>query len=101
MAVSNLILIIFLSFALPCMDFKHNIIQWNCRGLKPKFDEISLLLSQQKPSVFCLQETFLKPDDKITLKGLTSIIIYILTARDLLAVVLFLLNLLVHNEIYS
>ena len=69
MAVSNLILIIFLSFNLPCMDFKHNIIQWNCRGLKPKFDEISLLLSQQKPSVFCLQETFLKPDDKITLKG--------------------------------
>ena len=83
------------------MDFKHNIIQWNCRGLKPKFDEISLLLSQQKPSVFCLQETFLKPDDKITLKVLTSIIIYILTARDLLAVVLFLLNLLVLNEIYS
>ena len=69
MAVSNLILIIFLSFALPCMDFKHNIIQWNCRGLKPKFDEISLLPIQQKPSVFCLQETFLKPDDKITLKG--------------------------------
>ena len=62
MAVSNLILILFLSLTLPCMDFKHNIIQWNCRGLKPKFDEISLLLSQQKPSVFCLQETFLKPD---------------------------------------
>ena len=69
MAVSNLILILFLSLTLPCMDFKRNIIQWNCRGLKPKFDEISLLLSQQKPSAFCLQETLLKPDDKITLKG--------------------------------
>ena len=50
-------------------DFKHKIIQWNCRGLKPKFDEISLLLLQHNPSVFCLQETFLKPDDKVTLKG--------------------------------
>ena len=51
------------------MDFKHNIIQWNCRGLKPKFDEIKLLLSQHKSSVLCLQETFLKRDDTITLKG--------------------------------
>ena len=50
------------------MDFKHNIIQWNCRGLIPKFDEMYLLLSQNKPSVFCLQETFLKHDDTITLK---------------------------------
>ena len=69
MKVSNLrIYLLILSF-LSVMDYKHTIIQWNCRGLKPKFDEISLLLSQQKPSVFCLQETFLKPDDKISLKG--------------------------------
>ena len=34
------------------MDFKHKIIQWNCRGLKPKFDEISRLLLQHNPSVF-------------------------------------------------
>ena len=51
------------------MDFKHNIIQWNCRGLKPKFDEIKLLLSHHKSSVICLQETFLKRDDTISLKG--------------------------------
>ena len=51
------------------MDFKHNISQWNCRGLKPKFDEITLLLSQHKSSVLFLQETFLKRDDAITLKG--------------------------------
>ena len=30
------------------MDFKHKIIQWNCRGLKPNY---------------------LKPDDNISLKG--------------------------------
>ena len=63
-----LVYLLFLSI-LPLMDFKHSIIQWNCRGLKPKFDEISLLLSQHKASVLCLQETFLKLDDKITLKG--------------------------------
>ena len=51
------------------MNFKHKIIQWNCRGLKPKFDEISIILEQHKPSIFCLQETFLKPNDNVTLKG--------------------------------
>ena len=69
MKVSNLLLLSLLSTIKTDMDFKHKIIQWNCRGLKPKLDEISLLLTQQKPSVFCLQETFLKPDDTITLKG--------------------------------
>ena len=69
MKVSNYFVLIIYSFLITNMDFKHNIIQWNCRGLKPKLDEISLLISQYNPSVFCLQETFLKPDDTITLKG--------------------------------
>ena len=69
MKVSILLLLYILSLFMQEMDFKHKIIQWNCRGLKPKFDEISLLLLQHNPSVFCLQETFLKPDDKVTLKG--------------------------------
>ena len=34
-----LLLIIFSS-----MDFKHKIIQWNCRGLKPNYNEVSLLI---------------------------------------------------------
>ena len=42
------------------MDFKHKIIQWNCRGLKPNYNEVS---------VFCFQETFFKPDDNISLRG--------------------------------
>ena len=25
------------------MDFKHKIIQWNCRGLKPNYNEMSLM----------------------------------------------------------
>ena len=51
------------------MDFKHKIIQWNCRDLKPNYNEVSLLISEYNPSVFCFQETFLKPDDNISLKG--------------------------------
>ena len=58
------LLILFLS-----MDFKHKIIQWNCRGLKPHYNEVSLLISEYNPSVFCFQETFLKPDDNISFKG--------------------------------
>ena len=51
------------------MDFKHIIIQWNCQGLKPNYNEVSLLISEYNPSVFCFQETFLKPDDNISLRG--------------------------------
>ena len=69
MKVSNLIIILSLYFLMGEMNFKHKIIQWNCRGLKPKFDEISIILEQHKPSIFCLQETFLKPNDNVTLKG--------------------------------
>ena len=31
--------------------------------------EASLLISEPNPSVFCFQETFLKPDDNISLTG--------------------------------
>ena len=51
------------------MGSKYKIIQWNCRGVKPRFEELLLLLSLLRPSVFCLQETFLKPNDTFTLKG--------------------------------
>ena len=50
------------------MGSKYKIIQWNCRGVKPRFEELLLLLSLLRPSVFCLQETFLKPNDTFTLK---------------------------------
>ena len=55
------------------MDSKHKIIQWNCRGLKPNYNEVSLLISEHKPSIFCFQDTFLKPDDNISLKGFNTI----------------------------
>ena len=63
------IILVFLLILFSSMDFKHKIIQWNCRGLKPNYNEVSLLISEYNPSVFCFQETFLKPDDNISLRG--------------------------------
>ena len=40
------------------------IIQWNCRGLKINFIEITLLVQKFNPIAFCLQETHLKTADK-------------------------------------
>ena len=47
---------------------KYRLIQWNCRGIKPRYEELLLLLTLLRPSVFCLQETYLKPEDNFTLK---------------------------------
>ena len=63
------IILVLLLILFSSMDFKHKIIQWNCRGLKPNYNEVSLLVSEYNPSVFCFQETFLKPDDNISLRG--------------------------------
>ena len=45
-----------------------SIIQWNCRGLKPNYDEVSLLLTSHNPAAMCLQETFLKDTDTVSFK---------------------------------
>ena len=63
------IILVLLLILFSSMDFKHKIIQWKCRGLKPNYNEVSLLISEYNPSVFCFQETFLKPDDNISLQG--------------------------------
>ena len=34
-----------------------NIIQWNCRGYKPNYEELKILIQDLKPSVIALQET--------------------------------------------
>lgn len=36
------------------------IIQWNCRGIKPNYNELLILISLFNPAIICLQETFLK-----------------------------------------
>ena len=34
-----------------------SIVQWNCRGLRANYNELSLLISKLNPSALCLQET--------------------------------------------
>ena len=46
-------------------------IQWNCRGLKVNFNELSLLTKNHCPVAICLQETHLKETDKFTIKNYT------------------------------
>ena len=46
-----------------------HIIQWNCRGLKTNFIEISLLVQAFLPVALCLQETHLKETDQINLNN--------------------------------
>ena len=53
--VNLTIILVSLIILFSSMDFKHKIIQWNCRGLKPNYN--------------CFQKTFLKPDDNISLRG--------------------------------
>ena len=47
----------------------NSVIQWNCRGLRTNFDELSLLIVKHNPLAVCLQETFLKDTDNITIRG--------------------------------
>ena len=47
----------------------NSVIQWNCRGLRPNFDELSILIVKHTPLAACLQEMFLKDTDNITVRG--------------------------------
>ena len=44
---SNLtIILVPLLILFSSMDIKHKIIQWNCQGLKPNYNEVYLLISE-------------------------------------------------------
>ena len=51
---------------------KYRLIQWNCRCIKPRYEESLLLLTLLRPSVFCLEETYLKPEDNFTFKSFNT-----------------------------
>ena len=56
-----------------------NILQWNCRGIKPNFCEFRLLCDQHDPILCCLQETFLSSTD-FNIRGFSS---YHYTSQDI------------------
>jgi exonuclease III len=43
-------------------------IQWNCRGFRVNFNELSLLIQNHNPGALCLQETHLKDTDNTSIK---------------------------------
>ena len=47
----------------------HKIIQWNCRGYKANYNKLQLLITEQNPTVICLQETLKKSNDKTNMKN--------------------------------
>ena len=56
-----------------CLDqlqskMSNKIIQWNCRGIRAKYEELFLFLNKYNPKVVCLQETFLKDKNQLNIK---------------------------------
>ena len=59
-----------------------SIVQWNCRGVRPNFEEIKSLLIDYNPVAVCLQETFLKDTDTINFKGFDMYSVFSTSTRD-------------------
>ena len=53
------------------MEPKKNksILQWNCRGIRPNFEEIKNLIFNFKPYILALQETHFKDIDIVNIRG--------------------------------
>ena len=43
-----------------------SIIQWNCRGLRNKYEEIQIFIKDYNPIAICLQETFVPENVSVT-----------------------------------
>ena len=46
-----------------------SILQWNCHGFRPNFEEIRTLIFNFKPHILTLQETHFKDIDNINIRG--------------------------------
>ena len=47
----------------------HFILQWNCRGLKPNYQDLQSIIRWRSPLLICLQETKLSPSTTCSIKG--------------------------------
>ena len=46
-----------------------SIVQWNCRGFRPNFEEIKNLISNFRPYILALQATHFKDSDNVHIRG--------------------------------
>lgn len=51
------------------MNKLHNIIQWNCNGVKHYYVDLKHIMTESSPFCICLQETHLKPGEEFHLRG--------------------------------
>ena len=49
------------------------ILQHNCRGARANYHELLVFLSEEKPDVVCLNETFLRADTDFHIPGYTIV----------------------------
>ena len=63
-------------------ETKQNIIQWNCRGIKPNYEEIKCIMTNYDPDIIYLQETLLRETDNINFKGSVTYNQTNISARD-------------------
>lgn len=47
------------------------VLQWNCRSVRSKKDDLNILIEEHSPDIIALSETWLLPDTTFTLKGYT------------------------------
>ena len=45
------------------------ILQWNCRGIKPNYQDLQSVMRWRNPFIVCLQETKLSPAMTCSIKG--------------------------------
>ena len=50
----------------------NKIIQWNIRSMKQNLNELLLLIGSLCPMMICLQETFMKENDNVTICNFAS-----------------------------
>ena len=48
---------------------KKSILQWNCCGFRPNFEEIKNLISNLRPYILALQEIHFKDTDNVNIRG--------------------------------
>ena len=49
-----------------------SILQWNCNGLSRHYEELKVLITENKINIICLQETHLRPNSTFNLHHFTS-----------------------------
>ena len=75
-------------------------IQWNCRGFKVIYNELSLLTKIHCPVAKCFQETHLKETDKFTIKNVNMYKNYAQTERTSGGSSIAISNNIFHSQIY-